>query len=557
MEALTRQDTLRDALQQSDYAQEQYRLLLEHMLEAFALQEVLTDQPGEIKDCRFLEINPAFEEVTGLNRESVVGKTVAQIFPRSDDWLTVCGQVASTGKARKFEYYFDGLGKLFEVKAYLMPHVEHARHAPQVATILVDSEVQLSKQLQESQALFRISQMLMGAIDLPATLQQIAEAASALLRASNRTILHLVDESGNYLHAVAVSGVRPSSMEKRMNFKLGEGVAGLALATGETINILDVMDDARYVHPPSDSTNFLRSLLVAPVKIGDRSLGTLSVQSPQLAAFSEDDARMLTTLGAQAALAIEKARLLSDLQTSLEHEKAARAQLVQSEKLAALGRIVASVAHELNNPLQAIQNALYLIQMDENLSLQAHDDLNTVIMETNRMTDLIARLKETYRPTVKEEFQPGSLNQLVLEVQKLLGTYLRHNHVKFEFYPVEALPDIQFIRDQIKQVILNISLNAVEAMPEGGILVIRTRFDPLADSVVMSISDTGPSINPKILPYIFDPFITTKEGGTGLGLAITYDIVRRHNGRIEVETASEKGTTFHVWLPTRQGFESE
>ena len=208
--------------------------------------------------------------------------------------------------------------------------------------------------------------------------------------------------------------------------------------------------------------------MVAPVKTGRKSLGTLSVQSTQLQAFTMDDERLLTILGAQAALAIEKAQLLSDLQVSLEHEKAARSVLVQSEKLAALGRIVASVAHELNNPMQAIQNALYLVQMDEKLSRQAHDDVAAAIKEVERMSDLIARLKETYRPAIKEQFQFDSINQLVGEVQRLLSTHLRHNQVLFEFLPDESLPDVPIIRDQIKQVILNVSLNSVEAMPEGG-----------------------------------------------------------------------------------------
>lgn len=97
--------------------------------------------------------------------------------------------------------------------------------------------------------------------------------------------------------------------------------------------------------------------------------------------------------------------MLGDLRVSLEHEKTARAQLVQSEKLAALGRKVASVAHELNNPMQAIQNALYLVQMDDNLSGQAREDVGSAIIEVDRMSDLIGRLRETYRPALREEFR--------------------------------------------------------------------------------------------------------------------------------------------------------
>jgi signal transduction histidine kinase len=421
--------------------------------------------------------------------------------------------------------------------------------------------VQLSKQLQESQALFEISQTLAGTIDLSSTLQQIASAASELIKPAQRTILHLLDESGRYLQPVALAGSAGPRTEQRMNFKLGEGVAGVALQSGETINVGDVLIDPRYIMAKSepksnpDPNLILRSLLVAPVKTGEKILGTLSVQSQTPGVFTKDDERLLSTLGAQAALAIEKARLYTELREALEHEKTARAQLVQSEKLVALGRIVASVAHELNNPLQAMQNALYLLELEEDLSPQAREDLQTVLNEVDRMAELIARLRETYRPTTSEEFQEASINQLVEDVSKLLATHLRHSRISFEFYPGENLPHVPVIRDQVKQVILNISLNAVEAMSEGGLLSISTLQDDEKGGVVLKVSDTGPSINPKILPYIFDPFVTTKEGGTGLGLAISYDIVQRHHGSIEVDSQAGKGTTFAVWLPGEQHFD--
>lgn len=418
---------------------------------------------------------------------------------------------------------------------------------------------QLAKQLQESQALLEISQMLAGTVDLQITLQQIADAANDLIKSASRTILHLLDDTGNYLHAVAVSGPDRPNLKTRLNFKLGEGIAGIVLESCQTINVADVTQDPRYVPVKSVGKNEppIRSLLVAPVITGEKRLGTLSVHSPLPNVFTQDDDRLLTTLGVQAAVAIGKARLYADLQAALQHEKDARAQLVQAEKLAALGRIVASVAHELNNPLQAIQNALYLIRLEENLSQQAREDLQTVLIETNRMAELIARLRETYRPAISEEFQQASINSLVLDVQKLLATHLRHNQISFVFTPNENLPQVPLIKDQIKQVILNICLNAVEAMPNGGTIQVRSEHDAENNGVLLTIADNGPNIQPEILPYIFDPFVTTKEGGTGLGLAITYDIVHRHLGKIEVESNAGSGTIFKVWLPLTHIFDAD
>lgn len=421
------------------------------------------------------------------------------------------------------------------------------------------SSEHLAKQLQESQALLEISQMLAGTVDLDSTLQQIADAANALIKSASRIILHLLDDSGSYLQAVAISGPNRPSLKTRLNFKLGEGIAGIVLESCQTINVPDVNDDPRYLPVKTVGYNEapIRSLLVAPVITGDRRLGTLSVHSPRPGVFTTDDHRLLTTLGVQAAVAIGKAKLYTDLQAALQHEKDARAQLVQAEKLAALGRMVASVAHELNNPLQAIQNALYLIAIEVDLPAQAKEDLQTVLSETKRMAELISRLRDTYRPTASVEFQPASINSLVLEVQKLLASHLRQNEIDCKFSPDETLGLIPVIKDQIKQVILNICLNAIEAMPNGGLIQITSEPDLDRAGILLSFADNGPGIQPEILHNIFDPFVTTKEGGTGLGLAITYDIVQRHQGWIEVESQPQGGTRFKVWLPQKHPFSEE
>ncbi|HSO26476.1 MAG TPA: ATP-binding protein, partial [Anaerolineales bacterium] len=329
-----------------------------------------------------------------------------------------------------------------------------------------------------------------------------------------------------------------------------------ALETGATLSVPDAQNDARFRTDGSGDSR-VGAIIVAPVKFGEQNLGTLSIYSSQKDVFTPDDERLLTMLGANAAVAIEKTRLYANLQATLKQEQAARAQLVQSEKLAALGRIVASVAHELNNPLQAIQNALYLIRLEEDLSNQAIEDLQVALNEANRMAALIQRLRETYRPTSGEDYEMASLNELVLEAHKLISAHLRHQNILFKFEGDEDVPEVRLVPDQIKQVILNICLNAVEMMadhptPEDGhFLHLGTRYRPDTQTIELSITDNGPGIDQVVLPYIFDPFVTTKDNGTGLGLAITYDIVRRHNGRVEVKSEPGHQTTFLVELPAQ------
>ena len=141
------------------------------------------------------------------------------------------------------------------------------------------------------------------------------------------------------------------------------------------------------------------------------------------------------------------------------------------------------------------------------------------------------------------------LNAVVEDVRKLIHTHLRHSQIAFVFDPDQTLPPVRGMRDQLKQAILNLCLNAAEAMLDGGQLTVQTRGQPGSNEVALSIKDTGVGIPPEDLANVFDPFFTTKDSGTGLGLAITHDIIERHGGRIEVTSEPGQGATFTVWLP--------
>jgi signal transduction histidine kinase len=141
------------------------------------------------------------------------------------------------------------------------------------------------------------------------------------------------------------------------------------------------------------------------------------------------------------------------------------------------------------------------------------------------------------------------LNNLVEDVYALISTHMRHKQIAFEFLPDSDLPDVSGISDQIRQVVLNLFLNAIEVMKPGGCLSIQTRNLRDRKEVLLSVQDSGPGIDPEILPNIFEPFITNKVTGTGLGLTITHDIIHQHHGRIEAENHPEGGAVFKVWLP--------
>jgi two-component system NtrC family sensor kinase len=360
--------------------------------------------------------------------------------------------------------------------------------------------------------------------------------------------VYLIDQESGALIANQGSGpIGTQLKEEGYKFTSDEGIVGYAASVGEAFMTNDVSDVLFFM--PNPLLPNTSAELAAPLRARDQILGILDVLHQPPNTFDEDDFRFLITVADQIAVVLDKALLYTELQEALQKEQRTRSQLVQSEKLAAMGRLVASVAHELNNPLQAIQNALYLIKMEQNLTKQAAEDLQVAIDESSRMAGLIARLRDTYRPVEVTDFQSESVDNLVEEVRKLLGTHLRHNNVSLEFTPNTDLPKTTIIRDQIKQVILNLCINAIESMPKGGELSIHSAYHPEMEQVHLDISDTGPGIPPEVQSRIFEPFFTTKDGGTGLGLAVSFEIAQNHGGTITAKNNPGSGSTFTLSLP--------
>ncbi len=233
-----------------------------------------------------------------------------------------------------------------------------------------------------------------------------------------------------------------------------------------------------------------------------------------------------------------------------------RQQLFESEKLAATGRLAASIAHEINNPLEAIKNSLYLL-----VRQTAPDDPNRQFLdlaqrETERVSRIIRQMLGVSRPSV--ELAPTQINDVLREALQLLGPQLRQSRVSATVELSERLPAVMASADQLKQVFLNLLLNAKEAMPHGGGLLVQTRIAHQGDAeflagrhVIVRIRDDGAGIAPEVLPHVFEPFFSTKaeRHGTGLGLWVCQDIIQQHGGQILVRSMVSKGTTFLVALP--------
>ena len=231
--------------------------------------------------------------------------------------------------------------------------------------------------------------------------------------------------------------------------------------------------------------------------------------------------------------------------------------LFDSEKLAATGRLAASIAHEINNPLEAVQNALYLLQKELGADANNRQYLEIASRETQRMSRILRQMLGFYRQ--QEAMGETDLNALAEEAAGLVLKRLRERGVQIATQLDPGLPRIRASADQLKQVLLNLLLNAADSMPKGGTITVATQAGAGTetevfgrDAVQIQVRDTGEGIPDELIAQIFEPFFSTKSGkGTGLGLWVSQGIVQSHGGTMRVRSRVGRGTTFMITLPVQ------
>jgi signal transduction histidine kinase len=264
--------------------------------------------------------------------------------------------------------------------------------------------------------------------------------------------------------------------------------------------------------------------------------------------FDSADVDLLEVLAGQTAIALRNAGLYEDLREQMGELRRTQRQLIQSAKLAAVGELASSVAHEINNPLQVIlfNAGLLLRQFPE--ETPARKRLTTMTSEAQRAGKITRDLLDFARRREPRQ-EPVRLQELIPRVLDLLQTKMKDQNIEVETVVDNGAPPVSGDRDQLMQVLLNLVVNAIDAMPDGGVLAITAEVEK--PDLVVRIRDTGSGMSPSQAARIFEPFFTTKpEGrGTGLGLSVSLGIIRSHGGTIDVETEPGKGTTMTVKLP--------
>jgi signal transduction histidine kinase/FixJ family two-component response regulator len=263
-------------------------------------------------------------------------------------------------------------------------------------------------------------------------------------------------------------------------------------------------------------------------------------------AFREIDLDTLLILSRQAATAIENAHLYAELRDYVQQVEDSQKALLQAEKMAAAGRLTASIAHEINNPLQAVRNCLHLAGREDLTEEKRDEYFSLAKTELERLTTTVQRMLDFYRPG-KVKPTRVDLAQIFDHVLGLMATQLQKREISVKTTLTENLPPVLAVGAQLQQVFLNLILNAYDAMPGGGKLEISARQKN--KSVEIRFQDNGTGIASEDQANIFEPFISTKEGGTGLGLTVSYNIIAALGGELECIPCEQAGACFQVTLP--------
>lgn len=263
--------------------------------------------------------------------------------------------------------------------------------------------------------------------------------------------------------------------------------------------------------------------------------------------FRDADLDMFQILARQAAVAIENARLYDEQRAYVRKIEESQTALLQAEKMAAAGRLSASIAHEINNPLQSVQNCLHLAAREDLEQSTRNEYFEMARAEVERLSVTVQRMLNFYRPG-GAELEDVNLAELLTYVVNLTRNQLSERGIGVEIELPPELPAARVVSSQIQQVFINVVLNAFDAMPQGGKLQIRGR--PTHGGVEILFQDNGPGVATEQASSIFEPFFSTKEGGTGLGLTVSYNILAAHGGSLELIPQLGKGACFRVFLPT-------
>lgn len=397
------------------------------------------------------------------------------------------------------------------------------------------------------EALVKVGQTINSTMNLDDGLQVITREACVLMEAKMCSVL-LLDPTREWLDLKASSGAGQAYIQKpRLN--ADDSLLGVVVRRKKPLQVENVQISSRYQNIEVARQEGLVSLLSVPLLFSGHPIGTLNVYTGEPHSFSNEEIRILNALGELSAVVIEKARLYERLVDVEE-------QLRQNEKLSAIGLLAAEVAHEIRNPLTVMKMLYHSLDLKFPPNDPRARDVEIMGEKMNLLNKIVEKILDFAR-TAEPNLAPVDVNKILEDMRLLTRHKLKNQNIEGVWKLEPALPNIVADSTQLEQAFLNLILNAVEAMPRGGKLTIRTRIldgagteEPTA--IMVEVKDTGQGMTEEQRLRAFSSLLsTTKAKGTGLGLAIVSRVVEIHHGRVEIKSKPGAGTSMIITLPIR------
>jgi signal transduction histidine kinase/ActR/RegA family two-component response regulator len=533
-----------------------YRTLFDTLIEGFCTIEMIFDATGKPVDYRFLEINPAFEKQTGLHNAQ--GKLMRDLAPDHEaHWFEIYGKVALTGEPIQFENEAKALGRYYDVRAYRVGGPESRK----VGILFNDiterraAQQKLQSQLHRLNLLQHITHAIGERQDTRSIFQVVVRTLEGELPA-DLCLVALYDTVENALRVASV-GLASAALANDLGLteQARIPVDGNGLSTcvgGQLVCEADTRQVA-FPFPERLAMGGLRSLVAAPLRVESQVFGVLIATRRDADSFTSADCEFLRQLSEHVALAAHQAQLYDALQKAYDDLRQTQQAVMQQERLRALGQMASGIAHDINNAISPV--SLYteaLLEREPSLSAMARQYLETIQRAISDVAQTVARMREFHRQRETQSvLAPVDLNsmvQQVIDLTRARWSDMAHQRgisieVRTELAP--HLPAIMGAESEIREALTNLIFNAVDAMPEGGTLTLRTQS--ASQSVELEIIDTGVGMDEDTRRRCLEPFFTTKgERGTGLGLAMVYGVMQRHSADIEIDSVLERGTTIRL-----------
>jgi len=390
-------------------------------------------------------------------------------------------------------------------------------------------------------ALTKIGELVTMTNDTPEIMKQVVEITADIMKVDVCSI-YLYDDTGSVLVLAATLGLRDNAIGN-VRINVGEGITGRAAKQRRVVAVEDVTVDKRNKYIPITGEEVYRSILSVPLKFHDENIGVINVQTVKPRAFEKNDKRLLKTIAHQVSGLIRNARLFESVLTGKKELEQAHERLIESEKMAALGRLSATLSHELRNPLAGLKGASQLLQRKTSDHDERKQYVNLILEEVERLGKIVDDLIHFAKPKVLHT-RFFDANKVIEDLLLLHSEDLSYKKITVR-KRLSKLPVIKADKDKFKQIVVNVMINAMDAMPEGGELLVvsSVTINEKTDREVATFQfkDTGNGIADDVLDHVLEPFYTTKPDGVGLGLAVSKSIIEQHGGEISIRSGTHDG----------------